>query len=254
MDTVRHLLSFFLKISVAIFFLVLVIWLVALIPRSQQVKNDTPMNASTTIKSDILPSPRKYSGLFSFNGNPTKAKTFVEPEPYVYTGTQPGGTTISNAKNPVSVNGYSYPTYTYVGNSNVPAVSYLRKTGTSSTTGESQVISKVPSSRELYLRNLSLYEGGRIYTGLSFIGEAHSNLFREGRFPIVVVDTAGRVIGFSFAIATTQWAVPGWVRFEAKINFPLPKNTPCIMVFEEALTQTEKTRQPLRVPLSVTCN
>jgi hypothetical protein len=60
MDKVRDLLIFFLKVSIGLFVIVLVIWLTASVPRSK--KNTT--TASSTPKVDILPSPRKYSGFF----------------------------------------------------------------------------------------------------------------------------------------------------------------------------------------------
>lgn len=79
-------------------------------------------------------------------------------------------------------------------------------------------------------------------------------MFRDGKFPIIIIDGAGRLVGVSAAVAQTAWAVPGWVRFETRINYTLPNKAPCTMIFEEALTQTERVRQPLRVPLPIRCN
>jgi hypothetical protein len=105
------------------------------------------------------------------------------------------------------------------------------------------------------VRNLSIYEGGHVYTGLSFVGEARASLFREGKFPIVIIDQSGRVVGMSYAVATTNWAIPGWVRFETKINYVLPNKVPCLMIFEEMLTEKERVaRKPARLPMSVMCN
>ena len=263
MESIRHLLGFFLKISVAIFLLVLILWFVSSIPRTPGAKSGTILSSTTTVNTDLLPSPRTYSGFFSASGtDPTKPKIFVAPEPYVYNGPQPS-TDTSNVSNKArgvdGVNGYSYTTYVYDGSgvfvpvsgshTQTPPSSSLSNTSTSLSTSSNQT-----TSRSLYIRNLSIYEGGHVYTGLSFIGEARSTLFRDGKFQIVVVDTHGRVVGVSVAVATTQWSVPGWVRFAAKINYALPNNISCMMVFEEALTQAEKSRQPLRVPLPVICN
>jgi hypothetical protein len=111
------------------------------------------------------------------------------------------------------------------------------------------------TDRSLSIRNLSIYQGGHVYTGLSFVGEARSTMFRDGKFPVVVIDAAGRLVGISAAVAQTQWAVPGWVRFETKIMYALPNNVPCTMIFEEALTPAEqKLHAPHRVPLGVRCN
>jgi hypothetical protein len=110
-------------------------------------------------------------------------------------------------------------------------------------------------ARSSLVRNLSIYDGGHVYTGLSFAGEARSSLFRNGKFPIVVIDRSGRVVGISSALATTDWTVAGWTRFDTKINYTLPVNTPCTMIFEEALTEGERiSRQPNRVAIPVMCN
>jgi hypothetical protein len=110
-------------------------------------------------------------------------------------------------------------------------------------------------NRTLYVRNLSIYEGGHIYTGLSFIGEARSTMFRQGKFPIVMVDAYGKVVGVSTAAAENDWTVPGWVRFNTKIEYVLPKNMPCTMVFEEAQFPDERAKKaPTRVPLATRCN
>ncbi len=147
---------------------------------------------------------------------------------------------------------YSYVTYTSTGTAVI--------NGSSARQGENsqapvQSKTTLSSNRVLSIRNLSIYEGGHVYTGLAFVGEAKASMFRDGKFPIVVVDQAGKVVGVSAAIATTNWTVPGWVRFETKITYPLPVNVPCTMIFEEALTQQERnTRQPLRVPIQERCN
>lgn len=257
MDTIRHLLGFFLKISVAIFFLVLILWLVSSIPRSPLHATSTTSNGTTTAKTDLLPSPRTYSGFFSATGTDiTKPKVFVAPEPYVYNGQPPFTTKGSVSASENGDTGYSYTTYTYDGSGVlVPANISNGQTIASPIQSPSVTPSNQITERSLYIRNLSIYEKGNLYTGLSFIGEARSAFFRDGKFPIIVADANGRVIGVSYAVATTKWTVPGWVRFESKITYPLPNNTPCMMIFEEAFTVAEqKLRAPHRILLGMKCN
>lgn len=242
MESVRHLIALFLKISFGFFVLVLVIWLSTSISRNSGKKSSVASSTSSSVvKKDILPSPRQYSGFFTPGGKTVQANTLVTPEPFVYQGNQPfsgnttGGGSIGN-----------YSTYTY---SNAP-----KATTTKNTTSPSPNTSAADTARSQYIRNLSIYQGGHIYTGLSFTGEARTEFFRDGKFPIVVVDATGRVVGISAGVAATTWSVPGWVRFTTKIQYTLPNKVPCTMVFEENLTQAERTRAPVRIPLPITCN
>lgn len=107
-------------------------------------------------------------------------------------------------------------------------------------------------SRAKYIRNLSIYEGGHIYTGISFYGEAKSSMFQNGTFPIIIADNTGRIISISTAEAMSTWSVPGWTRFYVKINAVLPDKIHCTMVFQSAGSYT--TAQPTRVAIPVLCN
>jgi hypothetical protein len=265
MEKIKHLFSFFLKIAFAIFFIVLVIRIAGVIPRTQDVKGDTSKNASSTPRADILPSPRKYSGFFTnlsaTTGPSVYGATLVTPTTFVYDGpiASVGGAANSNTSFIKSPDGYTYNTYDYSaypttldekGNYVIGSPKTNVQTKSSGTANMDSA-----SDRRLTIRNLSIYQGGQVYTGLAFVGEARSTMFRDGKFPIVVVDGAGRLVGVSTAIAQTQWSVPGWVRFEARINYVLPNNAPCTMIFEEALTSSEqKLRAPNRVSFGVRCN
>ncbi len=262
MESVRALLSIFLKIAIVIFFVALIMWLTSVVGRSPGASSKNATSTSTP-KADILPSPRKYSGFFTTgsssvsNKNTIVAPTLVTPEPFVFNGTQPQ--VGNNSNNSIHGNGYTYNTYDYSQypttlDANGNYVINAKKENKSS-----QPVSSSPTSlttnRSLYIRNLSIYEGGHVYTGLSFVGEARSTMFREGKFPIAVVDASGRLIGISVAIAQTTWSVPGWVRFETKITYPLPNNVPCTMVFEGALTQQERQNtKPVQAPFGIRCN
>ncbi len=253
MEALKHLIKVFLKLAVAFFFFAFVWWFTALFFPALSFSSllsysqTTNKDGTKAPKKDLLPAPKNYGGLLATKGTQNEYSN-------VYTAGEPFNGYNTNNKD------YSYSTANYV---------VYTSTGTAIIKGQpsSQVV-KAPSQttptdtrtqaqvqRSTYIRNLSIYEGGRMYTGLSFIGEARAEFFKEGKFPIVILDAQGKVVGVSAAVATTKWTVPGWVRFETKITYNLPNNTPCTMLFEEALTQGEKaTRAPVRIPLAVKCN
>lgn len=262
MDSIRHLITFFLKVAFAFFLFAFVWWVVSIFFPFLSIHSFiSSTTGSSTPQEDWLPSPRKYSSLFNKKKVAQNEYTnvYVAPAPY-------NGYTLNNKE--YTYTSYNYVTYTSTGTSITEGVKNSQGENRVSATGpitvnDERISSAVPTSspvallneRVLSVRNLSIYEGGHVYTGLSFIGEAKATMFRDGKFPIVVVNQKGQVIGVSAAIATTNWAVPGWVRFETKIVYPLPSNAPCTMIFEEALTQAERSaRQPLRVPIQVRCN
>ena len=246
MDTIKELIKFFIKAAFAFFLGALVWWLVSLMYPEISMKNLASKVAISSSSSEgWLPSPRKYSLAVKNATGPT-----------VVTGAE-------NSKQPLkaiynsNTNRYEYTTYKYSDYTNTPQTNEIKVTET--VTSPPAIPARAPQSsieeRVLTIRNLSVYEGGHVYTGLQFVGEARSTMFKEGKFPIIVVDQNGRMVGVSAAVATTDWTVPGWTRFETRISYVLPKNMPCTMVFEEALTSNEKiNRQPLRIPIRVMCN
>ncbi len=250
METTRYLLRFFLMTAAAFFLIALVWWLVSTftpIKASTLFGGGRP-TASTTVNSDWLPPPRQYGGLLS--SSTTMPKEYVAGSPYVSSAPFNGYGVSDNDK-------YIYSKVSYI--------NYTTPDGgvSSHNTQNKEVIKKsnpatqttTPTQKILYVRNLSLYEGGPVYTGFSFVGEAKSTMFRDGKFPIVVVDSRGSVVGISVAIARDNWTVPGWVKFETKVMYALPSNMPCTMIFEGALTTEEqKTMKPVRIPFAVKCN
>lgn len=111
------------------------------------------------------------------------------------------------------------------------------------------------AQKNLFIRNISIYENGHVYTGLSFVGEARETMFKDGKFPVVIADQNGRAVSVSYAEATTNWAIPGWVKFRVTINNVLPNKTRCTMVFESATrTYSNQQSQPIRVAIPVLCN
>lgn len=243
METLKYLISFFLKIALAFFILALVLGLVSLLfpsfSPSQILKS---LGGSKKEKSDWLPAPKRYTGLrLDGKGSDVQNNVYVPNAAFV---------------SAPAFNGYglgtknqNYSTYNYVvySTTNQPTIS---------NGGDSSLTQFTATQRAMYIRNVSLYEGSRVYNGLWFVGEAKSIMFRDGAFPIIIVNREGVVLGVSKAVASSKWSTPGWVRFEAKIEHQIQgSSAPCTMIFEEALTEGErKSRQPVRVPLGVKCN
>ncbi len=86
-----------------------------------------------------------------------------------------------------------------------------------------------------YVRNLSIFSNGHIYTGLTFTGEAKNTMFKNGVFQVLVVDRFGRIISAdNITTSPSNWSMPGWVRFYGKLSGVLPVNTPCSIIFRPA--------------------
>jgi hypothetical protein len=101
-----------------------------------------------------------------------------------------------------------------------------------------------------YVRNLSVYSGGVVYTNMMVYGEAHATMFVNGKFPIIVSDRQGRMLGVVTASSTASWVTSSsWSRFEARINISLPINTPCSLTFQQA----RSVPNPISVAVPVMC-
>lgn len=262
MDSVKHFIGFFIKLSLAFFLAALILWLVSLMYPALSVKAIIARSrTSSTTDQGWLPSPRRFPSLLGKKVATPDENTNLFVAPPAFNG--------YNTMNGTANGGdYKYANYIYVSYDangrviltpeNEITPQNARNTSNNAINNTRGTIPSSPSTttdRNLLIRNLSIYDGGHIYTGLSFIGEARSSMFKNGRFPIIVVDQNGRLVGISAAVATTDWAVPGWTRFETRIDYVLPNNIPCALVFEEALTQNERAvRQPLRTHIPVRCN
>jgi len=86
-----------------------------------------------------------------------------------------------------------------------------------------------------YVRSLSIFSGGHIYTGMKFTGQAKNTMFKDGLFQVMVIDKFGRIIDVENVLANNDWAFPGWSRFNVKINGVLPVATPCALIFKPAV-------------------
>lgn len=173
-------------------------------------------------KHDFLPAPRNVGGLLGNGKVPSEYDNVYTPE------ITPGSADVK------------YVTYTREG----IQVSNAREQNTSQTISYAE--------RSLYVRNLSIYEGGHIYTGISFVGEAREIMFQDGRFPIIIADSVGRPVAIAYAEATTNWAIPGWVRFRTTISSVLPNRAPCTMIFQSARMYAGSI--PVRVAIPILCN
>jgi hypothetical protein len=249
MESIRFLIQFFLKIAVAFFFAAIIWWLVALMfPALSFSSVAAIFHDKNGVAKDWLPAPRNYAGLLKSRTVGTNSTLHVASEPFNGYQSYSGGYAYSQSV---------YPSYDADGKEIIEKHSeqiVANIPQNQAKTQQPKVVSNPQVDKSLYIRNLSIYESGSIYTGLTFVGEARSEFFNEGKFPVVVVNSQGVIVGVSAALATTKWSTPGWVRFETKIIYTLPKNIPCTMIFEEALTQSELNRQPVRVPMNIKCN
>ena len=246
MDTIKFLLRALFKLAIVAFFGAIVWWLVITYNPEFRIRSLLSASSSSTSTSEgLLPSPTSFKGIFAM------------PAPRNSSAPSIGYGQVFNGYGDQGGEQFNYITYRQKGvemaqgKSEKPVVS-----GTQTGTAVSNQPTLIKySQRSLYIRNISIYEGGRTYTGLTFIGEARSSMFLNGRFPIIIAEQAtGRVLSVSYAEATSDWTVPGWARFHVKINTITPSaSKECLMVFEQARVQNSQT-QPARVAIPVMCN
>lgn len=250
MDTIKYLLKFLFKFAVVSFFAALVWWLAATFnpgfsARSLLYILTSPNAVATSSPSSWLPAPGSFKGVFAS----------VKP----VSGDSPSvgyGTVFHGYDNSANGGQFDYVTYKQQGVAMAEGKGKLPASGTQNTTGAvSQTNVSAYAQNGLYIRSLSVYEGGRVYPGLTFTGEARESMFSNGKFPVIIADKiTGRVISVATAVATTNWSVPGWVRFGVTVNTILPNNSSsCLMIFEQGKTQASQS-QPIRTAIPVTCN
>lgn len=226
MDTIRFLLGKIVALAVVLLLISFVLWLVGVM-----YPDFKPMNIlkGELFTRDWLPAPKNYGGLLGKRTNSDENGKVYVPGP-AYDG-------YANA------NGY------YQSTGDVEWVIYT-------STGTQIIGSRNPSSgtttayaqKSLYVRNLSIYNGGSISYGMTFVGEARETMFKNGIFPILVLDEKGRILATTEAINTGTWSIPGWARFQATIRNQLPKNTPCTLLFLSG------NQQSVRIGMNVRCN
>ncbi len=247
MDIIRYLLSSLFKIAIVLFFAAIVWWLVSLFIPGSSLRAMFSLSATSTAKGGWLPAPGSWNGLFGQQKIAT-GNTYVHGEAFngygnAYNGNQ-GGAQVD------------YITYTMDGTKIIRGNNNEEVFDNQNEINSNQnVNSDGYSQRNLYVRNLSIYEGGHAYTGLSFVGEARNTMFQDGKFPIIIVNNAGQVVSISSAEAISNWTIPGWTKFQVKIKDTLPYKVPCTMVFESAKPNySYQPIQTVRVAVPLMCN
>jgi hypothetical protein len=229
MDTIRYLLGVIVKLVFGLLLAALVWWLIGLL--FPNLKATTLLN-SKTFSGDWLPAPKNYKGLFgnrTANTNGMNGTVYQSGAPYNgYANQGAYGNTYGNGADVVWSNSTTGDTGSNANN----------QVFTGNTTAYAE--------KSLYIRNLSVYEGGNIQYGMTFVGEARDTMFKDGAFPIVIIDRGGHILAVMQATNTRTWAAPGWVRFQATIPNRLPNGLDCALVFYSE-------NQPIKVGLAVRC-
>ncbi|MFA5131912.1 MAG: hypothetical protein WC444_01140 [Candidatus Paceibacterota bacterium] len=247
METIQFLLKFLFKLAIALIIASFVWWLVTALYPALSLR--TFFLASGT-ENSWLPAPGSWGPLLGKQKVPSEYDNIYVPGP-PYNG-------YSDVYNNPYGSGAQVDFITYTttgvqitrnGQDITRDVSQGGQTGTS----QGGVDRNGYASKELYIRNLSIYQGGSIYTGISFVGEARNVMFSNGKFPIIIVDNMGRVATVAIAEATSNWSVPGWARFQVKINGVMPVKTACTMVFQSGVPENYN-QTPLRVAIPIVCN
>lgn len=283
MNTIKDMLIVFSRFALGIFGIVFVWFIITLLFPDLTItalrESFASRNASTTLKTkgandDWLPDPRTYKGLFAGITTPNENTNVYKPAPEFngygkvnsqYASSKSGYVQYSSSGTVVVASDGTevpYKEYDYQGssvkNNATTTVVVISPQASSSTTQPTKPAPFVYSKKELYIRNLSIYEGGHLYMGLSFVGEAKSTMFINGGFPIIIADISGKVIAVIKAEATNDFAPAGWTRFQTKIISALPNKVRCSMVFEQAVNKNQYPfndgGQPVRVIIPVLCN
>ncbi|MFA6608705.1 MAG: hypothetical protein WCT07_02240 [Candidatus Paceibacterota bacterium] len=234
MDSLRIILSFLFKLIIVLIFVTAIIWLFSIFLPKVSLRSILSSSTSTpaakdTVDNGWLPAPGSFGSLFKFK--PTKTPSETE-NVFSYNNTQFDSQV-------------DYITYTSSG------MQVVHPSKNSNILSGNTLISNY-SDKSKYLRNLSIYEGGHIYTGISFYGEAKSTMFKNDTFPIIIVDSFGKIVSVTNVEKMNVWATPGWTRFHVRINSILPNKVPCTMIFQSA--NTRPSEQPVRVAIPVLCN
>ncbi len=232
MDVIKYLLGAIVKLAFVLVLIAFLMWLIGLVYPDFKITN---IVNGKIFSQDWLPAPKNYGGLLSTQTN--------------------GGTNGRVYQSGPAYNGYANAA---AGNDQVDWVYYTAtgtqvvssKSTTKTTTTQAQTFKSTQPGfvdRASFLRNMSVFEGGNITYGLTIVGEARETMFKNGIFPVTIVDAKGNVLALTDAINIGTWSTPGWARFQVTIPVRLPQNTNCALIFNSA-------NQPVRMGISVRCN
>lgn len=231
---IQTLLKFVAKMAFGLALAVLAWWLVALL--FPALSFNSLIAFTSRNNGDWLPSPRNITNLLGSGKIPT-----ITDNVYVPTAAYNG--VANSPKGSANVNFISYDTN---------GKQIIQTNNATTTVVVEQYGTNIPTVQKIsYLRNLSVYDGQSIHTGSTFVGETRDTMFSTGRFPVIILNPNGQVVAVNYAEATTNWAIPGWVRFQVKINSVLPSNLPCTMVFQSA---NRIASQQVKVMMPIVCN
>ncbi len=225
MDFIKELLKIIFKLAFSLVVLAIV-WflLVSFFP-----KLEAKSFFKNVFNGEWLPEPGSFGGLLQLPKQTENTNVHVHSEPF-----KGYGETISSVY-------YSSSTEYLAYNNGRRYVNPV------STPPNNQSIKNSP-----HIRNISIYENGSIYNGISFTGEANVNMFKNGQFPILVVENSTqKVIGAYPAYQVSQKDSTGFARFQVKINSNLPNKTSCLLVFQSG--DFESSRLSVRVMFPVVC-
>lgn len=92
--------------------------------------------------------------------------------------------------------------------------------------------------------------GQKIENPVTIVGEARGGWYMSGQFPIKLMDSNDQLIANGQAIAQTSWTTEDFVRFEAEINFNLPKTDAGYLLLEKSNPSgLPKNADFLRIPI-----
>ncbi|MDB5260366.1 MAG: hypothetical protein JWN37_597 [Candidatus Nomurabacteria bacterium] len=259
MDTIKLIIGFLIKLAIVLVLIIAVWWLVSSLYPDLKYRNLLGLNSTSTRSAgDWLPPPGSFRGIFGTAKTPD-ANTNVYQGGNEYQG--------GNVYNG-SGNQYRYGMEYNSGSAAVQFITYdssgkevvlngnsQNKPPTSSTT--TTTISTPSTPPSTYVRNISVSTGSSIFKGLTITGEARTTMFKDGRFPTIVVSNQNKIVSVNPSDASPNWSVPGWDKFEVKIKDILPSKTPCLLVFQSANTSTvagTTTPQYIKVSIPVVCN
>lgn len=250
MDSVQYLLKVFFKLAVTTFFIIFIWWcFITFLPKVISFplfSFEKDFSSPSFLKKDWLPSPKNNTGLFGKAKTPSKNDN-------VQTWSQPFSKYGSdNFKNDGSAV-VDYVTYSEKGGTVIHGSEMYPLVEKKEMLAKPSGTDTLYSQKNLLIRNLSLREYQSIRTSFVFSGEARESMFRKGTLPVLLLDQQGKVISSSLGQATTNWTVPGWIKFQVVLQGTYPKNVPCFIAFEKTIYENGQMK-PSYISFPVICN